>query len=513
MITDLRADLKQMGEELKNVKSNQVQHMNGKVAQEEASFSEKSVPFPSSGCETMETSDIKNMAMNHRVLDDKCCSTGKQTERLTAADLDNFDSNKSDLASIIMRSKKPELYRNGCTQRIRAFEGNVLDGKLTPSEYVNNSDSAIESEFITKGPENEVRNFSIKRGKIEVENLSQADRKSPVKVRTFRRRKTRFGKAKTLRRCQHGQLLKSGKPCSTSSLCKPSSLNKSEEGACASSSFEATSADLTEASDGLQESLKQDEFKIIYKGKRKRNSRSGNDADASSTCPSGQLAKPCQPSPVLSRCRTFAYLVNGGIKSVEDQSTMCENETKVKPLPRLDPGLTVIKRDSNSISGSLTVASNGEAINKSERIQEAEEKDVELVNEHILVVKQGTDVVDDSRFSGSASNVELGNPSPLNCDLDNTKVSQRLNDSPSNGENNRLLKYTFQRKRKKEATSSPDEIASPEKSSVKRTTAEEHTAPESQKSRLMDESSRDSRRLAQVARQVGSPSIPSCYCF
>ncbi|KAG9456746.1 hypothetical protein H6P81_001254 [Aristolochia fimbriata] len=35
-----------------------------------------------------------------------------------------------DLASIIMRSKDTELFRNGCTQRIRAFEQNLLTGKL-----------------------------------------------------------------------------------------------------------------------------------------------------------------------------------------------------------------------------------------------------------------------------------------------------------------------------------------------------------------------------------------------
>ncbi|XP_068653245.1 uncharacterized protein [Aristolochia californica] len=34
-----------------------------------------------------------------------------------------------DLASIIMRSKETELFRNGCTQRIRAFEQNLLAGK------------------------------------------------------------------------------------------------------------------------------------------------------------------------------------------------------------------------------------------------------------------------------------------------------------------------------------------------------------------------------------------------
>uniref|UniRef100_A0A803M1F9 Uncharacterized protein n=1 Tax=Chenopodium quinoa TaxID=63459 RepID=A0A803M1F9_CHEQI len=35
--------------------------------------------------------------------------------------------------SIIMRSKKPELYRNGCTQRIRAYEGSLINGHFSLS--------------------------------------------------------------------------------------------------------------------------------------------------------------------------------------------------------------------------------------------------------------------------------------------------------------------------------------------------------------------------------------------
>ncbi|XP_061373522.1 uncharacterized protein LOC133315859 [Gastrolobium bilobum] len=41
-----------------------------------------------------------------------------------------------DFASIIIRRKEPELYRNGCTQRIRAFERNLLDGNMSLSGNV-----------------------------------------------------------------------------------------------------------------------------------------------------------------------------------------------------------------------------------------------------------------------------------------------------------------------------------------------------------------------------------------
>lgn len=497
VITDLRSELKQIGDELEKVTNNQVQPLNGKISQEEELFSKKSAHFSSSGCETMETSDMNNMLTNQRLLNDKCCITVNQSERFSSSDLDNFDHSKSDIASIIMRSKKPELYRNGCTQRIRAFERNLLDGKLSHSGYADSGDSLIENEFVTKAAGKKVcKDISIKHDKIEMDKkLSQGEKKRPVKVRTSQRRKTRFGKAKKLLKSQ---------PNSDSFRCKPNLLNRNDR------SREGVSASvegMTEALNGSKENLehescnRKDEIMILYKGQRMRTSKSGNHVEASSTCPSGQLAKPCKPSPLLSRCRTIAYLLNGGIESVEDESKTCENEAQMTPLPRLDPGLTLTESDVKSISGSTSVTLDVKTTNKTGKLQDGTEKDVELTAEQKLA-KQESDVVEESRFPSSGLNIEMANVSSINCDQDTTKASERLNISPCHVDKNRLLKYTFQRKRKKDATSSPDEIASPEKSIVRRKTMEEYTAPETQKSRLMDESSRDSRRLAQVARQL-----------
>ena len=508
VITDLRAELKQIGDDLDKVKGSQVKPLSGQIPEENASFSEKSAPFSSSGCENVATSDVKDMPINRRVLDGKCCSAIKQIQNVNACDLDNFDPNKSDIASIIMRSKKPELYRNGCTQRIRAFERKLLDENLTPSGYVERGNSLKENEIIIRATDKEDCNLlNYKCDKVEVDKkLSQGERKKPVKRRTLRRRKARFGKVKTLRRCHHGQQVKSGQPCSVLCHCKMNSLNENDrfnEGVCTLPSNRVGSVDMRTASDGLRENLQRescdnkDPLKILYKGKRKRKTKTSNDVDISSTCPSDQLTKPCQPSPVLSRCRTFAYLLNGGIKSVDDQSITCENEAKLKPLTRLDSGLTLIKSDVNPVSGSNS------DINKTGHDQDAAEKDVESTNQHV-VVKQEKGFAEDLRFSSSEFNIERIILS-TNSDVDNIKPPERSEESPCPVDNNRLLKYTFQRKRKKEATGSPDEIASPEKRSVKRKTVEEHIAPDPQK---LDGLSRDSRRLVQVARQVSFHCLP-----
>ncbi|XP_024928826.3 uncharacterized protein LOC107415450 [Ziziphus jujuba] len=509
IITDLRAELKWTTKELEKAKKNQVHSLNGRNAREDSSVSKNLTSNPiissisSSGLEAVTASDMMNIPMNQRVVDNECFKSTKQTERL-----ENLYSQNSDFASIIMRTKEPELYRNGCTQRIRAFERNLADGKLPPSGHVDNTTSLVKDEFTIKPIDTEegIQNLlSLRTNKTEtVRGSSGEEMKKSVKVRTTRRRKTRFGKVRTARGCRQSQIMKS---CPVLSRCKmnlASGNDRSNEGVCAESAIEATNIDDAKTSDGLEEKLQhrsgnhKDVVKVIQKGKRKRKMRSGDDNDTSLAYTHDQLKKPCRPSSVLSRCRSFSYLVNGGVKSCEDLSDAAENETKLKPLPGLDPGSTLIKSDVDPISGSASVTMSAQAIKKSGQV----DKDIAFIDEPVLV-KQERCAEWNSRFPSSELNLEMTNVSSINSDSKDGKASEQLNESPSHVENNRLLKYTFQRKRKKEAVSNPDELASPEKTSVEMMTVDrEYNAPDQEKSNLMNESSRDSRRLAQVARQL-----------
>ncbi|KAF3444721.1 hypothetical protein FNV43_RR14414 [Rhamnella rubrinervis] len=519
VITDLRAELKWTGDELEKAKKNQVQLLNGKIAREDSSVSKNSTFNPIiptlSGLETVTASDMINVPMNQKVLDDECCKATKQSERL-----DNFYTQNSDFASIIMRTKEPELYRNGCTQRIRAFERNLPDGKLPPSS----ANSLVKDEFTIKATDREevIQNLlSLRNNRVEmVKNVLEGEMKKPVKVRTSRRRKTRFGKAKTARGCKQSQLMKSCQPYPFLSHCKTKSVNvndRSSEGVCAQSAARANIIEIAKTSDELEEKMQhksnyhKDIVKIINKGKRKRKMKSGDDNDSSFTCSQGQLKRPCEPSSVLSRCRSFAYLVNGGVKSGEDLSNAVVNEAKLKPLPRLDPGVTLIESDRDPISGCTSVTMNVEAINKSGDVRNAADNDIALIDEPVVVKEEST-AVENSGFPSSELNLEILNVSSVNSDLKDVIASEQSNESPSHVENSRLLKYTFQRKRKKEAVSNPDEIASPEKSSVEMVTVDkENNGTEPQKSR--NESSRDSRRLAQVARQFSTIMINLSHAF
>ncbi|XP_039011480.1 uncharacterized protein LOC120140583 [Hibiscus syriacus] len=111
--------------------------------------------------------------------------------------------------------------------------------------------------------------------------------------------------------------------------------------------------------------------------------------------------------------------------------------------------------------------------------------------------------------SGSAENlgvasckldVEMVDVSSVNLDV---KVSEVTEGSSPQPVNNKFLMYTFKRKRKKDSLSSPDRDGSLDKDTSKRKMEDKQNGSlDSEKSSLTAESSRDSRRLAQVARQL-----------
>ncbi|KAI9174351.1 hypothetical protein LWI28_015998 [Acer negundo] len=86
---------------------------------------------------------------------------------------------------------------------------------------------------------------------------------------------------------------------------------------------------------------------------------------------------------------------------------------------------------------------------------------------------------------------------------ENAKSSTFIGVLPTQSLNDKFIKYTFQRKRKKERMSSTDGDSLVDESIVKRKMeGKQNDFLKSQNSSLVTESSRDSRRLVQVARQL-----------
>nr|XP_011466255.1 PREDICTED: uncharacterized protein LOC101304885 [Fragaria vesca subsp. vesca] len=482
IITDLRSELKQAWGELERVDPSEVEPLNGETTREDASFSGNVTPEPttlSPGLrpEDAPTSGLKNIPVT-RDLDHKVSNGLEQTEQLTVSDLDKLCAPVYDFDSIIMRSKESELLRNGCTQRVRAFERNSFDGKLSLFGYEDNH------KFQKKNELNELIVKASDNGIEVVKKLSLGETKSPVKVRTMQRKKTQFGKAKTSHLFCPTQLMSS---------CQPSSVDGndgSHKDACIPPSIDAcipaSVKDITRISSGLHSSCSPIDSKIIHMGKRKRNV---NSEDGSST----SFRSTGQPSHVLSRCRTVAYLINGDVKSCEDRPNTAEkNEAKMKPLLRLDPGRTLIRRDVDPMSGSASV----KVSIKSGPGQNDADKGSELIDVSVSV-KPGKVVVENSEAPSSEFSLGTGVVSGMNSDIADIKVLEQSNESPSHVGDSGHLKNTFQRKRMN-SSSNPDETALLEENTTKRRADKrESISPQPQ-----NDSSRDSRRLAQVARQL-----------
>ncbi|KAJ6754224.1 hypothetical protein OIU79_026951 [Salix purpurea] len=415
VIIDLREELRWLRDEVEKVRNRHGQPSNGKVVKENESSHQNLtseaiiLSLTNSPPQAVATSDVKSALLDQRNFNNKCCNTAEDIDQLTILPLENYSSHDADLAAIMMTNKEPELYRNGCTQRIRASEGNLFASKLTTPGVVDEEQSLIKNEVITKADEERV---GLQRAKVK--------RKSCLNVK------------------------KPYQPPSIVSRCKTNS----------------------ETNDCLATEM------IVPEGKRPRTEQSTQSVSTSSTFPLVQHSEFHQPSSVLTHCKTYSLLPHDNVKSNEDQSKVTENYVKLRPLPRLDPGLTLIRGDMDSISGSTNV---------------------KMVNAPLVYSN-----LEDSKTSEETTvSVML-----VHSDIKVVKSSMQPNVLPGQSDN-RLLKYTFQRKHKKEALSSPDNNSSVEKSNLKRKVEEnQEYSPEPQKSSLTNELSGDNCRLAQAACQV-----------
>ncbi|XP_002517428.3 uncharacterized protein LOC8280610 [Ricinus communis] len=508
VIIDLREELNRVRDKLEKVRSNKVQPFNGKIK------------------------------MDDELFDNKYCDR-QHNEKLSVPQLENHTSQNAELASIIIRNKEPELYRNGFTQRIRALEGNILAGKLPPSGELDEY-SIRKRELIIK--ESNKNDVNLTLPSLETKNLetvksgSGEQIRKHVKVHTLRRRRARFGKPKAERKSSPHQLMKSYQPLSFLSRCKRYFLSrdpKRDDHSCVLPSIKTDNVDVNKSWNELEEKLHcqsfcfMDEKNIGSEGKRQRKLQSWDATSTSLTsCP--EQHETFQPCSTLCCCKTCSLSLYDNLEHGEDRSKMTDNEVKLKPLPRLDPGLTLIKSGVDPVSGFTDVTVSVKALNKSGLAQNTSNKDMELVD---VLVKQKCETTVNSSFSCCESNSEMVNVPLLHSDSADLKVSKdatvdvsvmssdskdaqasgKFKVSPSQVNNNGILKYTFQRKRKKEALNSSDQNSSIKRSDVKRRAGErQNDLSDPQTSSFINESSRDSRQLAQVARQLISLSGKGC---
>ncbi|GLU11187.1 hypothetical protein SLE2022_279480 [Rubroshorea leprosula] len=509
IITDLRTELRYVQDKLEKVKKNEMQPLNVQITAEDESPQIDSMPVPIThspfnlGFVATTNSDLRNDTLDQKYLDDKCCNALKQDEQSDISPLESHFAHNSDITTMLMRGKEPDLYKNGCTQRIRALERKFLDERLLPPGGVEDPHSVLENELIVEtsaGHDEKCLISSPKSKSMRTANFSRDEVKKPVKSCISRRRKTRFGRAKsTSRKSRAGQLIKPS-PSSVLSHSRryPSNRSvKSDECLQTVSSIKDDNMDVSGSEEELEHKSNccTDESELIQNGKGCLKLESRDTIATSFKSHLCQFDETC--------CKTSTNSVSFNVNSGGNQLRIANNEAKIKPLPHLDPGLTLFKSDMDPISWSKNITmSSVKALNKCGLVQNIADKGMKLRDEPMLDMPEADARVISKLPSSELSSDLIGVPLTYS-NLKDTKASEETDASPIKVANDRLLKYTFQRKRKKESFSDSDEKTSAENISLKKRAGErQKNAQETEKPSLMNEMTRDSRRMAQVARQL-----------
>ncbi|KAG4911575.1 hypothetical protein AAZX31_19G015700 [Glycine max] len=397
IVTDLRAELKLVYLELETARNNQVQPLNGQNEKQVVTFQESAKPeisisSPHKELECVTSCDVANKSLTMNVLDNKCCNSKQQTEQLCIYNLEDSCGHNSDFASIITRSKEPELRRNGFTQRVRALEGNLLDEKLLKQD-VHNQHYGKKLGIIAKDSNGQVAKYSALTEKMEI--------KKHVKHHKIPKRKIySYYWSRFLSSCK----IHLNDNC------------KSSKGVCFLPSIKLGAISK-------------------WKSKRRRHRHLGMKSFA---------FRSCKPSFFLKQC-----------SSVCNNEKCCEDESgaKMKSLPPLT--------DVEPVHRTIGVTESIQAVNKFELVEKAIEKDSELLNLEENAAQNLTGPSSDMKVEG------FDFPS-TDTDLEDAKAFEKNDRSASQVNDSRPLKYTFQRKRKKESLGNADQNIDSEKRTVER---------------------------------------------
>ncbi|XP_057984292.1 uncharacterized protein LOC131168683 [Malania oleifera] len=466
IVADLRIELKLMQNELEKVKKNRMQPSNGQIAKEPCqgnNIENKSHTYEpiAFGCSdsgrTKLMSDL-NASINQDFLVNRCCNASEQMVPSSDSHLANSHSDNPDLASKVVRTKEPKMCTNGFTnrfpQQIYMFEGNLVGGKLhsgvvDDQPNISNSISVDGKEEITfSTPSPKTMNEDTMKNPVVLEEVMQIDSCTcggqPVRVsRSLRRRKVLYRNTKARSPKYYvRQRINSLQPFSTLSCCQTildSVKDNTISGVASIRPFyKADNMGAIKISAWLEENLqfrkccsKDQADKIVTEGCRKRKLKH-NDmlATSSEPCPC-QLTKSDQPS-FLSCCKNYLYPAKDSVKSNGDMVDVTDTAEKMKPSFHLDL-----------------------AINKPIIVPNAA-KEKEVIGESALLEHE-TETSKSLMVPICEMEPKMVAFSLADAEMVDAKASEADNGAPSQANNDRFFKYTFQRKRKKESLRSSHE--------------------------------------------------------
>ncbi|KAJ8748037.1 hypothetical protein K2173_023121 [Erythroxylum novogranatense] len=512
IVKDLRAELHQMQDELERATQNQMQPLgvqtpDGSGATHETELEERILcsSLPAANCTITKAHETKDST-----LDGICDSTLCHSDN--CFHLDNSFDYSPDPASIMMRSKEPELYRNGCTQRIRAFERNQLDGDDLLCGQAGGARN-----LVCKG-EGEEDWKKCKKVSTMNNNMFDGDTRPDeamvvpaddacfqlhaVRFNRKRKRKSKKRKCKTLLFKEFPYQIDntlSGKDCQKDQGTLLLSISSSNTSLCGQAG-------------GARNLICKGEVEEDCKKCKKVSTINNNMFDGDTRPDEAKLA------PADDACfQLHALRFNRKRKSKKRKCKallfkefpyQVDNTLSGKDCQK-DQGTLLLSISSSNTNESKSQSRYLEAITcdsdflRSCTGQDIGNNDKLLSNELALSGKEAV-CTEISECPGSkpaigVDSVLLVNSDPKEADASVALTRQQID--------NKFLKYTFQRKRKKEGTSSPDGESSLDSSSFARKVEEKSSdIMVAQKPSLLNESSRDGRRVAQVARQLISSS-------
>ncbi|KAI4336073.1 hypothetical protein L6164_014648 [Bauhinia variegata] len=477
IVRDLRAELREVHDELEKVTNNQMhlsveQSIEGQIVAQHKIVQENrldpsgllhSHSVPDSQFDSVY--DTMNSSANRTNESNKCYVSHDH--------MNDCYIHNPEFASIVIRRKEPELYRNGCTQRIRAFERSVFDGNMSLSK---NADGAQNETLIGEGK-------GMSTTDTKTDNICEAKDPGDFKllqafeapVHRKKRRVKRVRKSKTLPSRLQNEALARG----------------DEESKGMSITTITNTGHISEAEN--QHELKPLQPLKVLVGRKKKIVKRCKKSKANLPGVHSDLVKEINEVSNLSCDKSSPNLLENNDPSRKNSSDACKNEGQKNLMSSSE----MVTNDSITMIEPLEFPTHIEkeevflkvcrAWNKIGDDEELLDKS-DLTRQESLEDAAGREGVETADGSLDKQDIKLSN-------LDEKVSCQSVND--------RFLKYTFRRKRKREPLSSPDVDSSVEKSNLKERSGEkENGNVESQKSCTTTESSRDSRRLAQVARQL-----------
>ncbi|BAU01128.1 hypothetical protein VIGAN_11029000 [Vigna angularis var. angularis] len=375
VVTDLRAELKHVYFVLEKIRNNQVQPLNGQNIKQVATCvsvkPEISISYPHKELECITSCDVVNKSLTMNILDKK---------QLHISNLEDCSGHDSDFASVITRSKEPELCRNGFTQRIRALEGNLLDEKLLMQD-VHNQRYGKKLGVIAKDVDGKVAKFRALNEEMK------------------------FSKHVKLLKIPKWKIFSGYRSQFLSCKFRFNDSSKLSKDVCSLPSINLSAI-------------------IRWKRKRRRHRHLGIKSSA---------FRSCKPSFVLEQC-----------SSVCDNAKCCEDEKDA------NMNSVVLLTDAEPVHGAT------------ELVEKAIEKDNKLSN---------TGDSAEQNLTGPSSDMKVEvvvHVSSTNSDMKDEEAFIEKDRSCSQVDESKLLKYTFQRKRKKEVLGNTHQNFDSKKSTVKR---------------------------------------------